>query len=136
MSLRFTKFDAVAHRAKATHNIDVASAIAKLPHDARDWQVTALFYAAVHLIQAYFAAIGSSYPQTHQDRDHAIIQDRRLRKIYNDYRELKQAAVASRYLCWPVNDFDVSEAKRHLAMVQAFIDNALATSEPPVHRDS
>ena len=126
MSLRFTKFDATAHRAKAAHNIAVATALAGLPEDAQDWQITALFYAGVHLIQAYFAATSSNYPQTHQDRDNAIIQDRRLRTLYNDYRELKKAAVDSRYLCWPVNDYDVSEARRHLTAIQTFIERALA----------
>ena len=126
MAMRFTKFSPKLHQAKAAHNRQFAAAVATLENGYQDWQTIALFYAAVHLVQGYFVAATSIYPQNHQDRDEAILNDPHLRPIYKQYRELKEAALNSRYLCLPVNDFDVSNAQKNLSALQVHLDGLLA----------
>ena len=130
MSIRLSKFSESAHSAKAAHNITFAQAIATLDNGYQDWQIIATFYAAMHLLQAYFVAKTSEYPQTHQDRDTALMNDLALRPIYTPYRELKRAALGSRYLCWPVNDHDVKEARKHFDAIQAHITGLLHPPPP------
>lgn len=130
MATNYLKATTAQHRQKARKNIGLAQDLTNLKGDYRDWRTIALFYAAVHLVQAYLRDKTTEYPQTHAERDRLINANPHLRTIYPSYRELKQLAVTARYTCLPTNDFDVSEAQKQLAVIQAHIDRLLAP--PPV----
>lgn len=120
------KFSDVKHLQKAERNKLFAMDVAQLHDPYFDWQVIALFYAAVHTLQAYFTSKTQYYPQTHQERDDLIYTDRNLRPIQRDYRELKQLSVSTRYLCWPTNAHDLNLAQQHLQVIQAHINGLLS----------
>lgn len=84
------KFNERQHQAKAQRNETFVQALNELTTSYYEWQTIALFYAALHYLQAYFSAKTGYYPETHQDRDREILRDAKLSSIYNDYRELKQ----------------------------------------------
>jgi hypothetical protein len=125
MSINYIRFPQPAHQRKAEHNMVFSEDVTGLAGDYKDWQIIAIFYAAMHLVQGYFAAKSSLYPQTHQDRDHAIADDVRLRVIYFQYRELKTASLHSRYLCLPVNSRDVEDARKNYAIIRSHIERLL-----------
>jgi hypothetical protein len=61
---------AVKHLTRARQNYDTYKRLTT-SGQGLDWAVTILFYAALHLVQAYFveqAATAFDVPQTHQER--------------------------------------------------------------------
>lgn len=124
--MRNTKFSQAAHFAKAQNNLQFANEISALAVVHNDWRVTADFYAAVHILQGYFTAKTTEYPQNHAERDDLILRTPLLRAIYKPYRSLKDASVSSRYLCFPVNNFDVDSAQRDFETIHKHILDLLA----------
>lgn len=110
MSPQLLKCNKEQHLNRAAHNRRFVESARTLPGDYRGWQVTAVFYAAVHLLQAYLAAKTRFYPQTHQERDQLVISLPALRPIHDHYSELKRVSVSSRYGCLPVSDQDLQDA--------------------------
>lgn len=80
--------DPKGHIQQAKHNEQLAEFLNDTPYG--DWRATALFYAALHYVQAYF--LSRTPPQhysTHFDRDTAIENDPHIGGIWSDYRSLK-----------------------------------------------
>ena len=81
------------------------------------WAITALFYAAVHQVEAYFASVSQRYV-THKSRNSAIQRDIRIREIYDDYRELSDMSREARYDCSILTPGNVKWAKDRLKDVK------------------
>lgn len=123
--MKFLKATAREHLAKAQRNERLSSELKQLPEQYRDWQIIAVFYAAVHLVQAYLRDKTTMYPQTHEERDRLISSLETLRAIYPNYQELKHLSVTARYTCLPTNEFDVKEARQQLAIIRAHVEKLL-----------
>jgi hypothetical protein len=68
-----------------------------------DWSAIVLFYAALHLVQAYFAGTATTafdIPRTHADRSTRI--GLKLTPIYKHYRILEDLSKEARYEPDPV----------------------------------
>jgi hypothetical protein len=63
-----------------------------------DWAVTVLFYAALHLTQAYLQRSEIS-AENHRQRDQEIRSSEELRPILDPYRALKAHSENARYRC-------------------------------------
>ncbi len=98
------------HLGKAHHDEQFVSSLDLSTSPFIDWAVTALFYAALHYVEAYFATM-NRHSADHRARDSAIRRDANLRKIYNDYSELKNHSINARYYMTPFVEADVT---RHL----------------------
>ena len=72
-----------------------------------DWIITALFYSAIHYVEAYLANL-NIHPTTHRARDSAIERDLRLKDIFEDYGELKNYSINARYYMVHFSSADVS----------------------------
>jgi hypothetical protein len=84
------------HLQKATHNERFADSLDLSQRSHLEWAITALFYAAVHYIEAYFAKFGFHCPD-HTERAREISRDPRIRQAFKDYRELQTLSTAARY---------------------------------------
>jgi hypothetical protein len=84
------------HLSEAARNEVLAARLGDLGEWS--WAVTVLFYASVHLIQAYLASSGS-FPTSHSARESAIEHDNSLRPILRHYETLKKRSEAARYEC-------------------------------------
>ena len=62
----------------------------------QDWQVTSLFYAALHYVDAYLAT-KDVHPKLHKDRDWYVSSEAQLRHISIDYLTLKDRSMEARY---------------------------------------
>jgi hypothetical protein len=51
---------------------------------------------ALHYIEAYFAK-SSLHVRSHDTRDNAVARDSNLRKIFNEYKDLKYYGYVARY---------------------------------------
>ena len=74
----------------------VASRLADLGEPG--WAVTLLFYAAMHLVQAYLVNRNPP-PETHSAREALITRLPILRPLADDYRALKKYSELARYEC-------------------------------------
>lgn len=61
-----------------------------------DWAITALFYSALHYVDAYLAT-KSQHPFNHRDRGQWLTKEQNLKYIYYDYEELKNRSEDARY---------------------------------------
>jgi hypothetical protein len=92
-----TKPLALQHLMQARQNYKLYQEL-KQGGEYLDWAVTVLFYAALHLVQAYLVETAPSeadIPADHVARDSAIW--RRLRPIVNQYSFLKTRSTWARY---------------------------------------
>ena len=83
------------HCAKAENNEFLAD---QLDNPFWDWAVTAVFYTAVHYVEAYFASrVPARHLPNHTIRDNYIHHDRTLNVIHDDYRQLYDESRSARY---------------------------------------
>ena len=61
-----------------------------------EWAVTGFFYSAIHYIEAYMAT-QSIHSGSHRVRDTGVHLDPKLSAIYDDYNDLKNDSIQSRY---------------------------------------
>jgi hypothetical protein len=64
-----------------------------------DWAITALFYSALHEVQAYLAGLGPP-PTTHRHREALIRESPQLASIENPYAALRVFSENARYECF------------------------------------
>ena len=95
------------HLNKARHDETFVSSLDIDSTSFIDWAITAMFYAALHYVEAYFATQGKHSPD-HRIRDSSIRRDLNIRKIFNDYNELKNFSINARYYMYPFKPSDVT----------------------------
>ena len=105
--------DFESHLRQAERNERVASHLATFP----DWQTVALFYAALHYVDAYLAQRfgAQGHPTSHQARLRFLARDPALTGVYQQYRELLDRSQDARY-----NALDVPEASAQELMREQF----------------
>src|ERR1022692_3590095 len=84
------------HLQKAIHNESFADSLDLSERCNLEWAITALFYSAIHYIEAYFARCGV-HCLDHNQRAREIDRDPSIRLIFQDYRELQTLSTAARY---------------------------------------
>lgn len=91
------------HIKQARRNFKFLESINSNTDDCIDWQVTACFYTALHLINAHLAGFGMKY-FTHHDVNEAINPENSLsltkvtEDAYTAYKALSNLSRRSRYL--------------------------------------
>jgi hypothetical protein len=74
-----------------------------------DWAMTALFYAALHYIDAFLSQVGMN-PGGHDDRDKEVANRKELRLIARQYFGLKNRSRNARYYCIKFTPQQLQEA--------------------------
>src|SRR5271165_2012034 len=88
------------HLDQAKRNEGFARHLLEFPWspDCSDWALISLFYAAVHLVDAYLAT-RNYHPETHVLRDGYASRLTSLQPVYNHYRILRFRSEEARYSC-------------------------------------
>ena len=94
-----------AHLWQAGHNEKFCSEI--LATDFLDWAVTAIFYSGLHYVDGYLASKNID-PTTHDVRTPLVARESNLKRIFPQYRRLKDQSEAARYR---VKHFTQAEVK-------------------------
>ena len=81
------------HLALAERDERFAEALSNLPHRFTEWEVTALFYSALHYATAFLVTQGH-VPESHSHRNNLV---RNLTSIGIDYRNLYSLSLDARY---------------------------------------
>jgi HEPN domain-containing protein len=84
------------HLAQYEHNVAVAGRLAS--SGDFDWAVTALFYAALQLAQAYLVR-SNVVVQSHAQRQRLMGSTDELRGVLDSYRTLRDYSEHARYEC-------------------------------------
>lgn len=95
------------HLTQAQHNREFAESLD--PAKYSDWVATALFYAALHYVDA-FLATRNVHPGRHDVRDHYVEKVTELRPISDDYWALKNSSRTARY--YPPASFSATHLRR------------------------
>ena len=66
------------------------------PSSFFDWSVTALFYSALHYVDAYLARL-NIHPSSHKDRNWRVAQLPSLRRVRQEYMHLLDRSIDARY---------------------------------------
>ncbi|HET9836940.1 MAG TPA: hypothetical protein VFR84_01815 [Candidatus Angelobacter sp.] len=115
--------DSKGHTQQAKHNEALAEFLEGTSYP--DWRCTALFYASLHYVQAYFMSLTPpKVYKRHSDRDTAIESDTHIGGIWNDYRSLKDWSEKARY----------GGAKPAAKDIKDDILKSLATIKKEIHR--
>ena len=76
-----------------------------------DWVVTALFYAALHYVNAYFAQQSNPVPSNHSVRNSQVAQTPELVEIEIHYRELYARSLDARYEIIVMQENEITKEK-------------------------
>lgn len=96
LALQFTRDE---HLTKSEQNQVFASSIDTSSPAGIAWVITIKFYAALHIVQAYFVSRTGKAPTMHANRATAIERDMSISGAYDDYRELQDISRSARYDC-------------------------------------
>ena len=116
--------DLATHHQKVQHNQQVIAHLQTASDIYLDWVVTAMFYAALHLVdQVLYHNNARLNPRNHRERHAAIGQQPALAPVYRDYRELEQQSRRSRYDCAHFTLQEVQWLARRLARIEQLVES-------------
>jgi hypothetical protein len=93
-----------------------------------DWAVTALFYSALHYVDAYLAQEGYADPGDHDVRDDLMKRFATTRAIWQHYRRLKSFSRSARYYAIRFTRHEITGLQRgSFEPIKAQIEKVLAT---------
>jgi hypothetical protein len=84
------------HLAQFEHNLDVSQRLAAATD--YDWAIVVLFYASLHLVQAWCVR-NEQFIEGHRQREQAINGSNELFSIADQYRVLRVDSENARYRC-------------------------------------
>lgn len=118
--------DKASHQARAEENEAFFHELRARQVRLLHWEVTALFYASVHWVQAYLAScnnsigaqppdvrLGGHHPVSHPETKSKMNQESNLRPIFKDYEDLKNRAEDARYELISFSEQDVQDLLDH-----------------------
>jgi hypothetical protein len=91
--------DATAHLRQAHRNRDLIELLEPANTEYLDWVVTVCFYAAVHLVESWFASKNLHF-EAHTQRDDWLGKVKEMRRVvWPRYKELEFYSRQARYQC-------------------------------------
>ena len=110
--------DSNSHVKQYQHNYDLLNSQELGKAENADWAVTIAFYAAMHVIETYFAGKGQ-HCVSHVERNGLVACESNLRKlnIPARYNVLYNQSMRSRYKCACISVQDVRDAKDILSFI-------------------
>lgn len=111
------------HLAEVTRNESLASRLAEMREYG--WALTLLFYASVHLIQAYLVEVGDP-AATHAARETQLKRRRPLGPVINHYDALKKDSEAARYDCHSFTESEYQRAQIRYGRLQGHMQRLLS----------
>ena len=92
--------NALDHLEQAERNEDFYTELSKLNPagpEYTEWELVALFYAALHYVDAWLARSEGSHPRNHRQRLDMVMKRSAFRPISEDYATLYRLSIRARY---------------------------------------
>lgn len=109
------------HLQRKDHNLE-ARGFLQSAQQFYDWEITTLFYAALHYVDAYFAGITNTlhqHPKSHMKRQKLV--NLYLGQIAVEYGKLSKLSENARYESFQPQDSDVKTAEQWFQTVESFL---------------
>jgi DNA-binding ferritin-like protein len=87
-----------------------------------DWEITGMFYIAVHQVERYLYEKSGQHIDNHEIRNKMMGQTTDFKPIWLDYRTLQEMSRDARYNCFPMTPEDVTDASELLASIESHIE--------------
>ena len=117
-----------AHIQQAEHNEALFVHLATSSPTYLDWQVTSLFYAALHYVDAQLATLpaGGMHPTSHALRNNCVATHTSLKPVYVGYQELQNRSIDARYDLVPFTPAGVAQLRTvHFESLKAHLRRLL-----------
>ena len=113
------------HIGQSTHNFDTCKYLQIENPRHKDWEVTSLFYSALHLVEGYLFLIKNITPRGHKRRSNAVMAE--LPLIFNEYDTLFWLSIKSRYQATPngITPDEERESIRCHHIIESYIKTEL-----------
>ena len=112
------------HLTKADNNRRFADGLGVASPTSIGWAITALFYSALHYIEAYNAKFNTHF-RKHELLNQDIERNPILNPIWEDYRDLSEFSWNARYNYVNYGKTELDEAKQCLESVRALVSGLL-----------
>ena len=112
------------HISKAQHNRKFADACPPKFHTSAGWALTALFYSALHYVEAYNGRY-NKHCSNHNDVKDSIVRNPELEAIFDDYTELLDYSWNARYQAKKYGEAEIREAQICQESVANHVSNLL-----------
>lgn len=117
------------HRLRSRRNEEFAASLDISDPINENWAVVALFYSALHYVEAYFVRFGGGCVE-HKQRNERFKADVGIRYAYENYKYLQTLSHTARYQCSGLPDKAYEQASKiHLTAVKKQIDHAITLAE-------
>ena len=115
------------HVRRAERNLAFYNSFALDTTPYRDWAVTALFYSALHYVDARLDAF-NIHPDNHPERGQAV-GEKLSRRLYRSYRELQEKSEDARYRLIDLDSKSIRDLETgDFAAIREFVRNRLNPS--------
>lgn len=106
---------------QSTHNQEISNVLNKLVYQSCDWEITTMFYSALHLTNEYLIQQEITMPTNHKVRNGLIKS--LLLPIYPEYQKLFYLSQRSRYLVKydRMTDADVITANKYFEVIYNYV---------------
>jgi hypothetical protein len=78
-------------------------------YDYQDWAITGLFYAALHLVEAYLELKGIKV-ENHRERANCVAIIKELKIFYHGYKSLYDYSVNARYKMFSLSVENINDS--------------------------
>jgi hypothetical protein len=112
------------HRLRAKRNEEFAAGLDLADPICENWAVVAVFYSALHLVQAYFSKFSVDC-LNHAQREIEFKRDKKINTSYPAYKYLYTLSQTARYKISGLPQNPYSQAKPRLDAVKRQIEHAL-----------
>jgi len=113
----------------ATFNESFAHKVHALGPEYLGWAIVALFYSALHLVNAYIVLALNKHPRSHKKRSTLMSANPILKQVYIDYSDLRACCDNSRYDAVKLTQTDFDDSIQSLARIKDILNPKL--SSPP-----
>lgn len=112
------------HLDQVAHNQNFLRLLRWFSRFFQDWLVTAEFYTALHVVDAYLAN-NDIHPDAHYLRGQYIFTDLALQPIYYAYQDLENLSRNARYDVYTPTQQDLKDCASSLAVIQSHLHQLL-----------
>ena len=113
------------HFRKGRNNRTFAESLALRDQTEVGWALTALFYSALHFIEAYSARYGKNF-YSHQERNEEVQTNPVHTAIADEYMDLNSFGWNARYTMQVYERSHYEEAHRYLEAIEAHVAKLLS----------
>ncbi len=112
------------HLFKVRHNLRFLNWLTLTWGRFPDWRISAQFYTALHLVDAYLAT-RDEHPPSHHLRGDYIGRNLELKPIYFDYQDLSNLSRDARYTNQPISRDNLRDCFVALAAIRQHIERLI-----------